>query len=328
MHHFFAVVRLYVFDSALRASVIAAATPHIGPLFAIFWTAIIINKLFFRHLALSSGTLPTPLFLQIILHDLIPCVDLQLPIEGLDRYKSASQRARIGTEAWGALNFFCPVCKSPSLDVAPRNTVAVDYLCPKCASPFQLKSQSKPFGAKIVDAAYSEMKRAILSDRTPNLYVLHYDLTQWAVRTVILIPHFAFALSAIECRPPLAATARRAGWIGCNILLNKIPVDARIPIVEAGEARAATEVRNAYERLRPLENLKVEKRGWTLDVLNVVRSLNKKEISLPEVYAHADELAKLHPKNAHIPDKIRQQLQVLRDLNLLEFLGSGSYRLH
>ncbi len=28
-----------------------------------------------------------------------------------------------------------------------------------------------------------------------------------------------------------------------------------------------------------------------------------------------------------IPDKIRQQLQVLRDLNLLEFLGSGSYRL-
>jgi type II restriction enzyme len=145
--------------------------------------------------------------------------------------------------------------------------------------------------------------------------------------TVILIPHFAFALSAIECRPPLAATARRAGWIGCNILLNKIPVDARIPIVEAGEARAATEVRNSYNRLRPLENLKVETRGWTLDVLNVVRSLNKKEFSLAEVYAHANDLAELHPKNAHIPDKIRQQLQVLRDLKLLEFLSPGLYRL-
>jgi type II restriction enzyme len=254
-------------------------------------------------------------------------VDLQLPTEGLDRYKSASQRARIGTEAWGALNFFCPACKSPSLDVAPRNTGAVDYLCPRCDSPFQLKSQSKPFGTRIVDAAYSEMKRAILSDRTPNLYVLHYDLAQWAVRTVILIPHFAFALSAIECRPPLASTARRAGWIGCNILLNKIPADARIPIVESGAARAASEVRRAYKRLRPLESLKVEARGWTLDVLNIVRSLNKKEFSLADIYAHASELAKLHPKNAHIPDKIRQQLQVLRDLNLLEFLGSGSYRL-
>jgi type II restriction enzyme len=226
-------------------------------------------------------------------------VNLQLPTEGLDRYKSASQRARIGTEAWGALNFFCPVCKSPRLDVAPRNAAAVDYRCPKCDSPFQLKSQSKPFGSKIVDAAYSEMKRAILSDRTPNLYVLHYDLTQWAVRTVILIPHFAFALSAIECRPALGPDARRAGWIGCNILLHKIPQDARIPIIEAGKFMPASEVRRAYRRLRPLEKLKVETRGWTLDVLNVVRSLKKKEFSLDEVYAHANELAKLHPHNTH-----------------------------
>jgi type II restriction enzyme len=252
---------------------------------------------------------------------------LDLPTEGLEHYKSASQRARIGTESWGAANFFCPVCKSPRLDVALRNTAAVDYLCPKCDSPFQLKSQSKPFGNRIVDAAYSEMKRAILSDHTPNLYVLHYDLTQWTVRTVILIPHFAFALSAIECRPPLGPTARRAGWIGCNILLNKIPADARIPIVEAGEARAASEVRQAYKRLRPLEKLKVETRGWTLDVLNVIRSLNKKEFYLADIYAHADQLAKLHSKNFHIPDKIRQQLQVLRDLGLLEFLTPGSYRL-
>jgi type II restriction enzyme len=254
-------------------------------------------------------------------------VNLQLPNAGLEYYKSASQRARVGTEAWGALNFFCPVCKSPRLELAPRNTVAVDYRCPKCASPFQLKSQSKPIGNRIVDAAYSEMKRAILSDRTPNLYVLHYDLTQWAVRTVILIPHFAFALSAIECRQPLAPTARRAGWIGCNILLNKIPQDARIAIVESGKATPASEVRQAYTRLRPLEHLKVETRGWTLDVLNVVRSLNKKEFSLADVYAHADGLAKLHPKNAHIPDKIRQQLQVLRDLRLLDFLAPGVYRL-
>lgn len=172
------------------------------------------------------------------------------------------------------------------------------------------------------------MKRAILTDRTPNLYVLHYDLTAWAVRTVILIPHFAFALSAIECRPPLAPTARRAGWIGCNILLHKIPTDARIPIVQAGQAQSAAEVRRAYRRLRPLENLKGETRGWTLDVLNVIRSLNKKEFSLADVYAHEDELAKLHPDNRHIRDKIRQQLQILRDLGLLQFLGDGSYRLH
>src|SRR5579859_6471649 len=254
-------------------------------------------------------------------------MQLSLPTTGLDRYKSASQRARVGTESWGASNFFCPVCDSPRLDVSPQGTATLDYSCPRCGSPFQLKSQSKPFGTRILDSAYSQMKRAILNDCTPNLYVLHYDLTAWAVRTVILIPHFALALSAIECRPPLAPTARRAGCVGCNILLNKIPQDARIPIVADGTARPVAEVRRAYRRLRPLEKLKAENRGWTLDVLNVVRSLNKPEFSLSDVYAHAAQLAQLHPDNRHVRDKIRQQLQVLRDLGLLTFLAPGEYRL-
>ena len=254
-------------------------------------------------------------------------MNLHLPTAGLDRYKSASQRARVGTESWGAANFFCPACESPQLRLSPQGTAAIDYFCPLCDSPYQLKSQSKPFGSKIVDAAYSEMKRAILEDRTPNLFVLHYDLDTWAVRTVLLVPHFAFALSAVERRKPLAATARRAGWIGCNILLDKIPEHARIPIVSEGTPHTPREVRGSYNRLRPLEKLQVEKRGWTLDVLQVVQSLDKLEFTLADVYAYAEKLAKLHPNNAHVRDKIRQQLQVLRDLGLLTFLGDGFYRL-
>lgn len=254
-------------------------------------------------------------------------MDLHLPTAGLDRYKSASQRARIGTESWGAANFFCPACDSPRLNPSPQGTAVIDYVCPSCDSPFQLKSQSKPLGIRIVDAAYSEMKRAILEDRTPNLFVLHYDLDAWAVRTVLLVPHFAFALSAVERRKPLGSTARRAGWVGCNILLDKIPMHARISVVNEGTPQTSQEVRTSYNRLRPLEKLEVEKRGWTLDVLQVVQSLGKHEFTLADVYAHAAALAKLHPNNTHVRDKIRQQLQVLRDLGLLEFLGSGSYRL-
>ena len=43
-------------------------------------------------------------------------------------------------------------------------------------------------------------------------------------------------------------------------------------------------------------------------------------------YALEDNLSRLHPANRHVRDKIRQQLQILRDLGLLEFLGGG-YRL-
>lgn len=250
-----------------------------------------------------------------------------LPSEALETYESKSQQARVATEAWAFKNLYCPNCNEPRLTQHPANTPAVDFQCPNCAADFQLKAQSHALSGKIVDAAYSSMVRKIRENRTPNLFAMHYQRDEWKISNLILIPHFAFPLSAIEKRKPLAATARRAGWIGCNILLGAIPLDARISIVTDGQAIPPNHVREQYARLRPLEKLSVEKRGWTLDVLNVVRSLNKKEFELADVYAHDQKLGLLHPNNSHVRDKIRQQLQVLRDAGLLEFLGGGDYRL-
>lgn len=243
------------------------------------------------------------------------------------RYSSPSQQARVITESWAADNLFCPSCPSPLLTRSAAGTPAVDFACPRCKSIFQLKSRSSAFGAKIVDAAYSAMRNAILNDRTPNLFALHYHPGHWQVRNLFLIPRFAFPLTVIEKRNPLGRNARRAGWVGCNILLDRIPVDARIPIVVDGATRSPAEVRERFRRLTPLADISVEKRGWTLDVLNVVRSLRKNEFALDEVYAFERELFRLHPGNRHIRDKIRQQLQILRNLHLLEFLTPGSYRL-
>jgi type II restriction enzyme len=171
------------------------------------------------------------------------------------------------------------------------------------------------------------MVRAIRENRTPNLFALEYALSDWAVVNLILIPSFAFPLSAVEKRKPLAAHARRAGWVGCNILLDAIPADARIPIVRAGNFISPSVVREQYLRVLPFEKLTPEKRGWTLDVLNVLRKLGKTEFALGNVYAAEHGLARLHPANRHVRDKIRQQLQVLRDLGFVQFLGAGEYRL-
>jgi type II restriction enzyme len=250
-----------------------------------------------------------------------------LPLAGLESYKSKSRRAGIATEAWGLENLYCPNCQSPRLAALAVNTPAVDYSCPDCLAPFQLKARSTAFAGRIVDAAYSTMVRAILEERTPNLFALHYEPYEWRVANLILIPHFAFPLSAIEKRKPLGPDARRAGWVGCNILLGAIPLDARISVVKAGKPAAPADVRAQYARIRPLEKLKAKQRGWTLDVLNVVRALGKTEFNLTEVYAFESKLARLHPNNRHVQPKIRQQLQVLRDLGLLKFLGGGDYRL-
>ncbi len=61
--------------------------------------------------------------------------------------------------------------------------------------------------------------------------------------------------------------------------------------------------------------------------MNVVRSLGKTEFTVGDVYVFENPLSRLHPHNRHVRDKIRQQLQILRDVGLLQFLGSGEYRL-
>ena len=61
--------------------------------------------------------------------------------------------------------------------------------------------------------------------------------------------------------------------------------------------------------------------------MRVVHSLGKKEFTLGEIYSYEKELSRLHPKNFHIKDKIRQQLQILRDKGLLRFEELGRYSL-
>ena len=83
------------------------------------------------------------------------------------------------------------------------------------------------------------MARAIQSGATPNLIMLRYDSLSWTARDLVFVPNFAFTLSSIEKRPALTATARRAGWIGCNILICNVPIDLRIPMISAGEVLPA-----------------------------------------------------------------------------------------
>jgi len=254
-------------------------------------------------------------------------MQLRLPVHRGAGYKSLSRRAGLITEAWAEENLYCAACTSPRLTRAAPNTEAIDFTCPECKSPFQLKGQARPIGRRLPDAAYAAMRRAIIGRRTPNLLALYYDPLRWTVETLFLFPRFVISLSIIEKRKPLSPTARRSGWVGCDFALDKLPADAKIPLVVNGEPVPPRQARERYRLLLPLERLGHDSRGWTMDVLHAVRLIGKQEFSLQEVKAHAAELGRLHPKNRHVEAKIRQQLQCLRDLRFLRFLQPGHYRL-
>ncbi|HZF00739.1 MAG TPA: DpnI domain-containing protein, partial [Methylomirabilota bacterium] len=199
--------------------------------------------------------------------------------------------------------------------------------CPNCEFWFQLKSQQTRIGNSITDGAFGAMMDAIKNDRTPNFFFMQYELATWSVKNLLLVPHFAFPPSAIIERKPLSPTARRAGWIGCNIALNRIPIEARISLVTERQIVSENEVREKFKKVKPLKDISVSQRGWTLDVLNIVRRLGKPEFTNEEVYAFTHELEKLHPGNRHVRDKIRQQLQVLRDTGFLIHVSRSEWKL-
>lgn len=66
--------------------------------------------------------------------------------------------------------------------------------------------------------------------------------------------------------------------------------------------------------------------GWCLDIFAVVSKIEGNVFKLEAVYAQKEHLERLHPENRNIEAKMRQQLQELRDLGLVEFLGGGVYR--
>lgn len=239
-------------------------------------------------------------------------------------YTSRAQIARVITESWGARNLFCAACASDELAPATAGTAAYDFSCRDCSERYQLKSMRHWNDYRVLDSGHAAMIRAIRGDQTPNLLLMEYS-DAWYIERLLLIPRFFFTESVIERRKPLALTARRAGWIGCNILIGEIPADGKIPVIENRACIPAGKVRARYARVSAIEELPVSVRGWALDVLRCIRQLPK-HFELSELYRFETELQKLHPDNRHVRDKIRQQLQVLREVGLVKFVAPGKYR--
>src|SRR5690349_13395486 len=63
-------------------------------------------------------------------------------------------------------------------------------------------------------------------------------------------------------------------------------------------------------------------------VLRVVNDRITATFSIEDIYAFANELSEMFPRNRHVKEKIRQSLQKLRDDTLIFFEGKGRYRLN
>ena len=254
-------------------------------------------------------------------------MNLNFDLKKANGYSSNSQIARILTENWVKENLFCPNYGHFHLSEFENNRPVADFYCKSCSEEYELKSKGgDKLGEKITDGAYSTMIERINSANNPNFFFLSYNKNNLSVSNFLMIPKHYFVPNIIIKRKPLAETARRAGWVGCNIDISMIPESGRIFIVKNSLEIPKDKVEIKIKSTSFLKNQKSDSRGWTLEIMNCVDKIFGNNFSLEQIYAFENQLKMKHPENNHIKDKIRQQLQFLRDEGFVEFTTRGNYK--
>lgn len=165
----------------------------------------------------------------------------------------------------------------------------------------------------------------VTSNKNPSFFFLSYSESR--VRNLLFVPSCFFTPSAVERRKALSKNARRAVWVGCNIDISKIPSAGKIRIVSGGNVAARPDVLASVSRAKSLFMEDVGARGWLLDVLGRLESMGGGEFSIGQAYGFCGYLKSMHPRNNFVREKIRQQLQILRDRGFVRFKSRGKCEL-
>jgi hypothetical protein len=204
---------------------------------------------------------------------------LRCDTSAADKYTSQAQRSRVLSGAWFQSNGYCLSCDNDRLLATTANTKARDFVCPSCNHNYELKALRTRPKRTLVDGAYSALMSRILDGSVPTLMMLERN-DAWEIQSLTAIHHLFLTPSVVEERKPLSPTARRAGWVGCNIRLDLISPDAQVAIVGDGRLNEPKLVREAFQRydqLRIIEPTKermgnVDPAGHTWPRHEIVRS--------------------------------------------------------
>jgi len=241
-------------------------------------------------------------------------------------YEAQTQKARFWSEGWVARELYCLNCGAPKLSKLPNNSPVADFSCGRCSEEYEVKSQAGRIGAKVVDGAFKSMMERLAANNNPSLVLLGNDKARKTVTNLSVVPRHFFVPEIIQERPPLAPTGKRAGWVGCNILLSKVPEAGRISVIRDGALLPKDLVLERWRQTCFLRDERPAARGWLIEVMKCVEAIGREEFEIADVYRFEERMRQLYPENMHVREKMRQQLQVLRDAGFIEFLGRGRYR--
>lgn len=239
-------------------------------------------------------------------------------------YRSKSQQIRVMSEHWLGAHLYCPACGCRPVRMFENNRPVGDFYCGQCAEEFELKSKAgQTVGHQIADGAYPAMLARIRADNSPNFFFLSYRPGDYRVQQLILVPKHFIVEQMIVPRPK--GLPGRPGYIMCSINLRMLPESGKIVLLHREHWTSPQAVVQQWRNTLFLRDQKIEKRGWLLAVMTCLDRLPG-HFSLQQLYACRPQLQQQFPANRHVCEKIRQQLQILRDKGMIQFLGNGHYK--
>lgn len=107
-------------------------------------------------------------------------------------------------------------------------------------------------------------------------------------------------------------------------ITNGIKVQSKIKLPNINYVFDEDDQKNPVINSVSVENQLIQ--GWKKDVFHIIDRFEDDCFSIDDLYEHEDELLLIHESNHNIQAKIRQILQQLRDIGLVEFVEKGKYK--
>jgi type II restriction enzyme len=250
---------------------------------------------------------------------------LNFDLNKLNNYNSESQKVRVLTENWVANNIFCPSCGDKIFEYENNRPVA-DFYCNSCKEDYELKSKNtKTLGSTIADGQYNIMINKITNNTNPHFFFLNYEKKNYEIINFLAVPKYLFMPDMII--PRNKGLKNRPNYIMCNMNISTIPDSGKIFFIKDKKFEEKSKIINNWNKTKFLRNTKLEQKGWLIDIIFCIEKMKKQNFTLQELYTFVPYLKTKYPNNNFIEDKIRQQLQILRDKNYLSFEARGKYKI-
>ncbi len=251
-------------------------------------------------------------------------MDLRFNTDLIAGYHNPRQIIRRLSEDWLERNVYCPNCGCTSINAFANNTKVGDFFCPHCSEQFELKSKSGlSNGKKVPDGAYVSMISRIQAEDNPNFFFLAYKKADYSVQQLILVPRHFVTVDMIV--PRKKTLKSRENYLMCDMDISSLPKSGKILLVHQAKLVQPEQVYEQWQANLFLRQQQSKNKGWLLAIMKCIDKLPEK-FDLKQIYEFEQILSIQFPDNKHIKDKIRQQLQILRDQGVIEFSARGQYR--